>query len=276
MTDKIKTIIAILSLFLLKPSTPQETSTTTKNDGGVTTTTTTGGGNSNPNPSQTSSNINPCTPKHCAHCHPFPSKHCTKCTNGFHIDKSPQPSCTIPTNVPNCRTGSLFDPSNPNICSECQKGYRLLSSSECIKDDTIHNCDWPFWHEDRVYCKGCQGMFLKTDFTQCVSTTHTDKKFPENCLYGGREDIGNCFMCEIGYDLTSDKMACIRSKVQGCKEFRNGDPYFCLQCDTDRGYYAVEVVQIGSDFNQICENFSFKMRLFLGVFLALVLFNFYE
>lgn len=224
----------------------------------------------NPSSSKSNKKPNPCTPGHCSHCHLSPNKHCTRCTNGYLIDKSSQPSCTVKSKIKNCRKGgSLDEPSNANICRECQRGFRLVDS-QCVKDGEIHGCSDPFWHQDQILCLGCEGMFLKSDYSGCISTLRTKTKFPANCLYGGREDAGGCLMCERGYDLTGDAMNCVRSKVDGCKEFKDADHYFCLQCDTTRGYFAVDVKQIGSDFHQICKLFSQSLKIHTVIFFCLI------
>lgn len=167
-----------------------------------------------------------CTRDHCYYCE-TDGKHswCTRCGNGKTISalEGNDRFCEKDLTVENCRAAPLDDPLNPDLCGECDRGYFLESPTSCL-ELVLEGCDRPYKEtaDGPILCKGCEGKFLKDDYTGCVD--ETEEEFPENCIFGGKISQTKCIVCNRGWFPSITGMSCEEERVTGCAIYHPNEP----------------------------------------------------
>lgn len=202
---------------------------------------------------------NRCTPGACYACATDgSSKWCTACGNGWAISGADKKtSCDIKITVKNCRSAPEKDSSNPDKCGQCQEGYFLTSPTVCTKL-YLNKCDVPYKETatSKVTCRGCEGRFLRDDYSGCGDLQDYREEYPDNCKYGDTIAKSTCLVCDDGYIPSISGKSCINEIKTGCKMYHPNEPQMCMVCFQEMGYYAIDATLDGTNVYQTCAQFS--------------------
>jgi hypothetical protein len=202
-----------------------------------------------------------CTENHCYFCETKgDNSWCSRCGNGRAISAKDgtDRSCNKPLTVKNCRTAPNTDPSNADLCGECQRGYFLESPTSCVKVE-LKGCARPYKETANgpVLCNGCEGKFLLEDKTGCELKPKTE--LPDNCLYGGKASSGKCIVCDNNWTPSRTGMSCEEERIKGCAQYHPNDPLQCFLCNQEEGYYAFRSISVGGNSYQNCKFNAFLL-----------------
>jgi hypothetical protein len=184
---------------------------------------------------------NGCTRDHCYYCASDDKvQWCTRCGNGKAIssETGTDRHCDKDLTVENCRAAPVNDPTNVDLCGECDRGFYLESPTSCVAIE-LEGCSRPYKEsaDGPVLCNGCDGKFLLDDKTGCAN--ETDEEFPANCLIGGLVSQGKCDVCNHGWFPSVTGMSCEEERITGCAIYHPNDTQECFTCDAAEGFYAV-------------------------------------
>lgn len=226
---------------------PATSGTTTTTDQPTTSGTTTTEPTSSAEDPNAGAGTGQCTVGHCYFCSTDgKNEWCSKCGNGRALNtaKGKGGRCTVELKVENCRSAPLDDPTNPEKCGECQRGYGLdKATGKCNKLE-LEGCTVPGLDESgKTVCKGCEGLFLKDDQSGCAEKTEDfGDIYPRNCLFGSKISEAKCLVCGHNYKVSKTGKSCPQDMVTGCDIYHPNEPQKCLLCNQAQGFYAVQAV----------------------------------
>lgn len=273
---KLTKLILILSIITLSfsqettttaPTTSEGTTTTT--DSPTTSSTTEPTSSSGPDPNE-GAGQGECTENHCYFCATDgENSWCTQCGNGMAINKltGKGRKCSEKIKVENCRETPKDDPLNVEKCAICQRGYGLDKETGKCKKLELEGCTIPALDDSgKTICKGCEGLFLKDDYSGCAEKSEDfEDIYPRHCLFGSIKKEAKCLICGHNYSVSKTGKSCPEEMVTGCVMYHPNEPSKCLLCNSDQGFYATTAVKEEENVYQQCKFNGFIVNVLSAV-----------